>query len=46
MLKLIVYAKTNHITYASDIKNLTRYHDVYKFVCDGITPDERTNCKV
>lgn len=42
MLKLIVYAKTNHITYASDIEDLARYHDVYKFVCDGITPDERT----
>lgn len=42
MLKLIVYARINHINSAREIEDLARYHDVYKFVCDSITPDERT----
>lgn len=36
MLKLIVYARINHVTIAREIEDLARYHEVYQFVCDGI----------
>ena len=42
MLKLIIYAKINHITSSIIIEDNAKYHDVYKFVCDYITPDERS----
>lgn len=42
MLKLIVYARMNHITSSCVIEDLAMYHDVYKFVSDYITPDERS----
>ena len=42
MLKLIVYAKLEHIESARIIADMAKYHDIYKFVCDGITPSERT----
>ena len=42
MLKLIVYAKTKHVSSSEEIEDLAKYHDVYKFVCDYITPDART----
>ena len=42
MLKLIVYAKLDHIESARVIEEMTKYHDIYKFVCDRIKPDERS----
>ena len=42
MLKLIVYAKTNHITSSEEIEDLALYHDVYAYVCDYITPSARS----
>ena len=42
MLKLIVYAKLEHIESDRIIADMAKYHDIYKFVCDGITPSERT----
>lgn len=42
MLKLIVYAKLDHIESGRIIEDMAKYHDIYKFVCDGITPSERT----
>ncbi len=38
MLKLIVYAKINHVTSSEVIEDLAFYHDVYKYVCDYIQP--------
>ena len=42
MLKLIVYAKLEHIESARIIADMAKYHDIYKFFCDGIMPSERT----
>lgn len=42
MLKLITYSETDHVTSARKIADMARYHDIYKYVCDGITPSERT----
>lgn len=42
MLKLLVYSKIDHIESARIIADMTKYHDIYKFVCDRITPSERT----
>ena len=42
MLKLLVYAKIDHIGSARVIEEMAKYHDIYKFVCDRITPDERS----
>ena len=42
ILKLIVYAKLEHIESARIIAEMAKYHDIYKYVCDGITPSERT----
>ena len=42
MLKLLVYAKIDHVESTRMIEELAKYHDIYKFVCDGITPSERT----
>ena len=42
MLKLLVYAKIDHIESARVIEEMTKYHDIYKFVCDRIKPSERS----
>jgi len=42
MLKLLVYAKIDHIESARVIEEMAKFHDIYKFVCDRITPDERS----
>lgn len=42
MLKLLVYAKIDHIESARVIEEMTKYHDIYKFICDRIEPDERS----
>ena len=42
MLKLIVYAKINHVTSSEVIEDLAFYHDVYKYVCDYIQPSARS----
>ena len=42
MLKLIVYAKLDYIESGRIIEDMAKYHYIYKFVCDGITPKERT----
>jgi len=34
--------KLEHIESARIIADLAKYHDIYKFFCDGITPSERT----
>ena len=41
MLKLLVYAKIDHIKSTRVIEEMAKFHDIYKFVCDRITPDER-----
>lgn len=38
MLKLLIYAKVDKITSADKIEELAMYHQIYTFVCDGITP--------
>ena len=42
MLKLLVYAKIDHIESTRVIEEMAKFHDIYKFVCDRITPDERS----
>ena len=42
MLKLLIYAEIDHVESARMIEELSKYHDIYKFVCDRITPSERT----
>ena len=42
MLKLLVYAKIDHIESARVIGEMAKYHDIYKFVCDRIKPSERS----
>ena len=42
MLKLLVYAKIEHMDSARVIADMTKYHDIFKYVCDGITPSERS----
>lgn len=42
MLKLLVYAKIDHIESARVIEEMTKYHDIYKFVCDRVKPSERS----
>ena len=42
MLKLLVYAKIDHIESARVIEEMAKYHDIYKFVCDRIKPSERS----
>ena len=41
-VKLLVYAKIYHIESAIVIEEITKFHDIYKFVCDRIKPDERS----
>lgn len=42
MIKLLVWAKLEHMDSARIIEEMAKYHDIFKFVCDGITPSERT----
>lgn len=42
MLKLIIFAKSNHITSSKVIEDLALYHEVYGYVCDYITPSARS----
>ena len=42
MLKLLIYSKIDHIESARVIEEMTKYHDIYKFVCDRIKPSERS----
>ena len=42
MLKLIVYVKLDHIESGRIIADMAEYHDIYKIICDGIKPSERT----
>lgn len=42
MLKLLVYAKIEHMDSARVIADMAKYHDIFKYVCDGITPSERS----
>ena len=42
MLKLLVYAKIQHIDRTSIIADMARYHDIFRFVCDDIRPSERS----
>ena len=42
MLKLLVYAKIQHMDRISVIADMARYHDIFKYVCDDIRPSERS----
>ena len=42
MLKLLVYAKIQHIDRTSIIADMARYHDIFRYVCDDIRPSERS----
>ncbi|WP_367242754.1 transposase, partial [uncultured Methanobrevibacter sp.] len=42
MLKLLVYAKIQHIDRTSIITDMVGYHDIFKYVCDDIGPSERS----
>lgn len=42
MFKLLIFAKINHADSAEFISEMARYHDLYRFVCDGITPSVRS----
>ncbi len=42
MLKLLIYAKIQHIDRTSIISDMARYHDIFKYVCDDIRPSERS----
>ena len=42
MLKLLIYAKIQHIDRASIIADMARYHDIFRFICDDIRPSERS----
>ena len=42
MLKLLVYAKIQHVESAKIIADMARYHEIYKYVSDDIKPSERS----
>lgn len=42
MLKLLVYSTIDHITSSRMIADMVQFHDVYKYVSDGLTPSART----
>ena len=42
ILKLLVYAKIDHNESTRIIEEMAKFHDIYKFVCDRISPDERS----
>ena len=42
VLKLLVYAKIQHIDKESIITDMAMYHDIFKYVCDDIRLSERS----
>ena len=42
MLKLLVYAKIQHIDKTSIIADMARYHSVFQYVSDDVRPSERS----
>ena len=42
MLKLLVYAKIEHVESAKYIADMARYHEIYRFVSDDVQPSERS----
>ena len=42
MLKLLIYAKIQHIDRTSIIADMARYHDIFKYIFDDIRPSERS----
>lgn len=40
MLKLFIHAKMNYIESSRVIEEIVKFKDIYKFVCDRISPDE------
>ena len=42
MLKLLVYAKIEHVESAKYIADMARYHEIYRFVSDDVRPSERS----
>lgn len=43
MLKLTVYTKTNHVTCSDVIADYALYNNMYKYICDYITPFSKVN---
>ena len=42
MLKLLVYAKIEHVESAKYIADMARYHEIYRFVSDDVQSSERS----
>ena len=42
MLKLLVYAKIDHIESTRIITAMVKYHEIYKFISDEVKPSERS----
>lgn len=42
MLKLLVYAKIEHVESAKYIADMAKYHEIYRYVSDDIRPSERS----
>lgn len=42
MLKLLVYSTIDHVTSSRVIGDMVKFHDVYRYVCDGLCPSDRT----
>lgn len=42
MLKLLIYAKIQHIDRTSIIADMARYHDIFRYDCDDIRPSEKS----
>lgn len=42
MLKLLVYAKIEHVESTKYIADMARYHEIYRFVSDDVQPSERS----
>ena len=42
MFRLLIYAKMEHIESARVISDMAKYHDIYKYLGNNITPSERT----
>ena len=42
MLKLLVYAKIEHVESAKYIADMAKYHEIYRYVSDDVSPSERS----
>lgn len=42
MLKLLIYAKIQHIERTSIIADIAIHHDIFKYDCGDIKPSERS----